>query len=308
MVKRWLTISLIGLAGIVGICWWTAQRDTGADTGSKIKVSVSMPMLKYLVERIGGSEVAVTSIITGPNCNHEYEPTTGDLKQVAVSDLYVRVGMGFDGWVDRLVANAAAGRMKVIDASQGVSTWVETGDHEHEENDEAGHDHSEENPHYWGDPDNVLKMAENILKGLSQAAPAKQSVFEENYQAFKSELEALVAELKAKVAGLNTTKPVVSYSAAFPYLFEAFGIEKVITVESTCEQEVSPKRLVEIARIMRQNQIKVLIGEAVYPELPQNLAQETGAQVVLLWPATNESGDYLATLKENIEKLVEALE
>lgn len=306
MAKRWLFMSLIALACVVGIWAWSARRDGGTETGSQIRVSVSMPILKYLTERIGGSEVAVTSIISGPNCNHEYEPTTGDLKQVAASDLYIRVGMGFDRWVDRLVANAAAGRLVVIDASRGVTAWVNDEDH-HEEGNDDDHDHYEENPHYWGNPDHVLTMAENILKGLIQVAPAKRKIFEENYLAFKDELDALVAELKAKIAAVNG-KPVVSYSAAFPYFFEAFGINNVDTVESTCEQEVSPKRLVEITRMMRQKGINVLIGEAVYPELPENLAKETGARVVLLWPATNESGDYLATLKENIEKLVEALQ
>ncbi|HOP74938.1 MAG TPA: metal ABC transporter substrate-binding protein [Bacillota bacterium] len=306
MAKRWLWMSFIGLACIICIWAWVAQRETGGESGSQIKVSVSMPILKYLTERIGGSEVSVTSIINGPNCNHEYEPTTGDLKQVAASDLYIRVGMGFDRWVDQLVANAAGGRMLVIDASQGITALVEDEEDHHEEADEDDHNHFEENPHYWGNPDHVLMMAENIMKGLSKIAPDKQSMFEENYRKFKDELNALVNELKERISGLNA-KPVVSYSAAFPYLFEAFGINNVITVESTCEQEVSPKRLVEVARVMRQNRIRVLIGEMVYPELPKNLAEETGAQVVLLWPATNESGDYLATLKENIEKLVEAL-
>ncbi|NLW46930.1 MAG: hypothetical protein GXY86_06305, partial [Firmicutes bacterium] len=48
--------------------------------------------------------------------------------------------------------------------------------------------------------------------------------------------------------------------------------------------------------------------EAVYPKLPENLAMETGAKLVLLWPATNESGDYLETLTENVMKLVAALQ
>jgi len=114
--------------------------------------------------------------------------------------------------------------------------------------------------------------------------------------------------LGAEVAALSD-KRVVSYSAAFPYFYAYFGFENLATVETACEQEVSPKRLLEVARLIQRKRVKVIVGERVYPTptLLESLAKDTGIKVVLLWPVSVESGDYLRTMRENVSKLVAAL-
>ncbi|HYH01540.1 MAG TPA: metal ABC transporter substrate-binding protein, partial [Bacillota bacterium] len=172
---------------------------------------------------------------------------------------------------------------------------------------EEDHHHHLDNPHYWGSPDNVKTMARNILTVLVKLVSNKKLQLTRNYNEYIKELDQICTGLKAKVAGLPD-KRVVSYSAAFPYFYQYFGFENLATVESTCEQEISPKRLAEIAKLIKEKQVKVLVGESVYPKLPENLAQETAAKLVLLWPGTNEAEDYPATLKENVEKLVNVLQ
>jgi ABC-type Zn uptake system ZnuABC Zn-binding protein ZnuA len=308
----WLIIAAIVL--VAGGWWFTIKKTSlPADSGSRLKVAVSLPLLQNIVERIGGDEVAVSSIIKGSTCNHEYEPTAGDMKQAAGCDLFVKAGLGFDPWVDKLMESAASPQTVILDAAQGV-TAIHDDEDEHEadkgapeEEGSDGHDHELGNPHYWGSPANVKLVAKNILDKLITLRSAKQEYFTRNYQQFLAELDQTVAELKTRVERLKDRR-IVSYSAAFPYFFEYFGFENQGTVEEAHEQEVSPKRMAEIVRLMKQRQVKVLIGEAVYPRLPENLAQETGARLVLLWSATDESGDYLKTLQVNIEKMVSALQ
>jgi ABC-type Zn uptake system ZnuABC Zn-binding protein ZnuA len=229
--------------------------------------------------------------------------------------------MGFDPWADKLVKSAGE-KVTVIDASEGIIPIEDQDDHgEHHEKPEqeepgteTGHEeghrhhhHEFGNPHYWGNPENVKIMAGNILEGLCQELPEKEAYFKHNYQAYLLKIDRTVGELKTKLETI-ATKQIVSYSAAFPYLYQYFGLENLETVENACEQEVSPKRLAEVITDMKANRVKVIVGEAVYPKLPENLTKDTGAKLVLLWPATNETGDYLETLKENIEKLVSELE
>ncbi len=315
MKKTWyLIILLLILTFTIG--WFLfKQPDAGVSETSKLQVSVSLPLLRNLAEEIGGDQVEVTSIINGPSCNHEYEPASGDLIKVSRAAIFVKAGLGFDLWADKMAASAGK-NMAVIDASEGVAVIIDE-DHEHGEDagheDETGidepegHHHELGNPHYWGNPENVKIMAANILKGLSQASPEKEGYFNRNYQAYLAKLDQTLAELNAEL-GKVSSKKVISYSAAFPYLYQYFGLDNLATVEITCEQEVSPKRLAEAVTLMRANQIKIIIGEAIYPKLPEKLAQESGAKLALLWPATNESGDYLGTLTENVKKLAAALE
>lgn len=316
--RHYLLIAL--LISAVGFGWFLIKRtDVGVSNGTKPLVTVSLPLLRDLVAEIGGAEVEVASIINGPSCNHEYEPASGDLLKVSRSAVFIKVGLGFDTWADRLVKNANE-KILLIDASQGVAA-IKDGNDEHEEHEEddspaepsgagerAEHDHRElGNPHYWGDPENVKLMAANILAGLVKAFPEQEAVFNRNYQAYLGKLDRTVGELKTELAKVPN-KRLISYSAAFPYFFRYFGLENLETVETTCEQEVSPKRLAEVITKAKAERIKVVVGEAVYPKLPENLAKETGAKLVLLWPATNESGDYLETLTENVKLLVAALQ
>ncbi len=311
MKKTWYLIVIILILTLAA--GWLLSRKSGVDVSntSKLQIVVSLPLLQNLAEEIGRDEVVVESIINGPSCNHEFEPASGDLIKVSRSALFIKVGLGFDLWADKLAKNAGA-KISVIDASHGVTVIKdeagEDGELEAENGrPEAEHHHELGNPHYWGNPDNVKIMAKNIFEGLSKVLPEKKAYFHQNYQAYLLKIDQTSAELKAELNQV-ATKKIVSYSAAFPYLFEYFGLDNQETVETTCEQEVSPKRLAEVITDMKANGIKVVVGEAVYPRLPENLAKETGAKLVLLWPSTNETGDYLGTLKENIKKLVSVLQ
>ncbi|HOJ78660.1 MAG TPA: metal ABC transporter substrate-binding protein [Bacillota bacterium] len=311
MKRIWLPglVIIIIVAITIGISY--KQSNLNLAVPSKTTVIVSLPLLKDIVREIGGDEVIVQSIIEGPSCNHHYEPTTGNLKQVAKSSLFVKVGLDFDQWVDKLIKNAGSPNLMVIDAAAGINLINENEEAEqehepHHEEEESKHNHGSVNPHYWGNPANIKIVAQNILNGLIKIKPEQKEVFTANYNQYITKVDNTIAELQAKVNSLPN-KTIVSYSAAFHYFYEFFGFNCLATVEDTCEQEISARRLTEVAKIIKQHQVKIVVGEAVYPNLPRNLTAATGTDLVLLWPATDESGNYLETLKVNVEKLVTAL-
>lgn len=292
---------------------WLLVGRTALDakqTDDRLQVMTSLPLLADLAARIGGREVSVASVIQGSACSHEYEPSAGDMKRVARCAVFIKAGQGFDTWVDRLVASAGKQGASVIDASVGIAVIEEDEEREEGEEgrDEEGEHHQEPgNPHYWGSPENVKIAARNILAGLVKARPEKEEYFRANCQEYLAQLDKAAADLKERVSALKD-KRLVSYSAAFPYFFAYFGFECVATVEDACEEDVSPRRMAEVAKLIEERRIKAIVGEAVYPALPGGLAEETGARSVLLWPATDETGEYLHTLKANLEKLVKALD
>ncbi len=321
MKKKSIIVITILLIVAVSVGWLLSKKpDVDVSNTSKLQVTVSIPLLRNLAEEIGGEEVVVESIINGPSCNHEYEPASGDLVKVSRSVIFIKVGLGFDLWADKLLKNAGE-KVTVIDASRGVVVIKD--EHEREEHEEhAEHEehgtetgHEEEdhhhhelgNPHYWGNPENVKIMAGNILDGLCKTLPEKKAYFTQNYQAYLLKIDRTVGKLKAEF-DKTATKQIISYSAAFPYFYQYFGLNNLETVEITCEQEVSPKRLAKVITDVKANRVKVVVGETIYPKLPENLAKDTGAKLVLLWPATNETGDYLDTLEENVKRLVSALQ
>jgi hypothetical protein len=60
-------------------------------------------------------------------------------------------------------------------------------------------------------------------------------------------------------------------------------------------------------KLMKEQKIKILVGNAGEPNEPDGVMKETQAKKVLIWETTDESNDYLTTLRHNVEILVRAL-
>ena len=291
MKKVWLILLIVfSMVGIFALK--IPNIDLVKVDGQKIMVVASLPLVKDLVAKIGGSAVTVDSIVHGLSCDHEYEASARDMKKLANSAIFVKLGMGSDIWADKLAAGIAGKKTKIIDSSQGVKVLKVNGF---------------VNPHYWGSPANVKIMAQNITNALSAVSPGQKAYFNSNYQKFVRELDLTANNLKTKVAVLKNKK-VISYSGAFPYFLQYFGFDNLETVETVHEREVSPKDIINAVKIIKRTKVRILIGDAVEPKEPGGLARETNSKIILLWGATDESGDYLKTMRHNVETLVAELQ
>lgn len=70
---------------------------------SPLPVAVSVLPQKYLLERIGGRWVTVSSLVSGGKDPHTFEPTPAQVAQLAKAQLYVATGMSFEtSWLGKL--------------------------------------------------------------------------------------------------------------------------------------------------------------------------------------------------------------
>lgn len=288
-MKR-LTILLVVLCSICFSLNFSNVQASQSSHNPSLKIVTTLPLVKNITQKIAGNQVTVASIINGPNCDHEYEPTAKEMQLIANCDLFVKLGMESDHWADKLTGITKKQTI-ILDCSSGVETIKV---------------HGQLNPHYWNNPANVKIMAKNILAELIKLKPSQKQYFSANYTKYLAEIDQTVNRLTAQIKTLPDKK-IVSYSNAFPYLFESFGFKNLMTVELSCEQEVSPKDLVRAVTIIKKEKIKVLIGNAAEPKEPEPLAKEAKIKLVLLWPSTDASGDYLITLKNNLNQMVAAL-
>ena len=284
----WVT-ALFLLVVLVGLGFFLARRPgEKPSAGARLTVVASLPVLADLAGRIGGGEVEVTSIITGEACGHGHEPSPQEMVRLAEADLFLKAGAGLDHWADELLAGLGARRPAVVDLSRGV----------------FGPGEKRAEVHYWLNPEKAARAAENILRELVRLRPAKEGIFRRNYRAFRAELDRTAEDFRRQAAGWRYKK-VICYSAAFPPLLDYLGLVNLATVEASHESEVSPRRLVEVAVLARQEGVKVVVGEATSPRPAEVLAAEIGARAALLWPTLDPSGDYLHTFRENVKRLAE---
>src|SRR5205823_5874260 len=114
-----------------------------------------------LAQQLGGSHARVTSIISNPDADpHDYEPTAADGRTVAVAQLAILNGIGYDPWATRLVdANASASRTVL---TVGDVVGVKEGG----------------NPHRWYNPGDVRAMIDQISAAYKKIDPADAAFFD----------------------------------------------------------------------------------------------------------------------------------
>lgn len=288
-IKKWMVVFLmLGMGFSVSSPNLNVHAKNQTD---RISIVTTLPIVKNIVDKIGGDQVRTVSIIQGIRCDHEYEPSPHDMKQLNNCSLFIKIGMGSDPWSDKLAAGALNKKALFVDPSKGVRVLKVRG---------------LPNPHYWGDPDNVKVMAKNILAALTTVAPQSKAAFQSNYLKFAQDIDRTTNRLKTKVTALKN-KRLVSYTGAFPYFYQYFGFNNLMTVEPSCEQEVSPKDMIDAAKLIKKQKIQVIVGDAAEPTEPDGLVKETKVKKVLLWATVDQSGDYLTTLRHNVDTLVAVL-
>jgi ABC-type Zn uptake system ZnuABC Zn-binding protein ZnuA len=90
-----------------------------------VRVVVSFSILADIVRRIGGGEVAVTSLIGPDSDAHVFEPNPDQARLLAKAQLFVVNGLGFEGWLTRLTRSAQFGGV-VVTATDGVTPITTT--------------------------------------------------------------------------------------------------------------------------------------------------------------------------------------
>ena len=140
----------MGLALLLGL-------PVGAHATDKIKAVASFSILGDMVREVGGDRVEVTTLVGPDGDAHVYEPTPADARNLAASNILFVNGLGFEGWIDRLI-KASGTKAPLIVASRGVNQLKLAAD---------AHDRP---AHLVGDaPHHVLDLTQFVRHGSSSS-------------------------------------------------------------------------------------------------------------------------------------------
>src|SRR5438309_8848536 len=250
----------------------------------KLRVVATLPDLFILTRAVAGDLATVDLIARFGQNPHDMEVRPSQILLVRRADVLVRNGLEEDAWIDVMVHGAANPRMlrgspNVVEASQGIEVLkVLTGRVDRS----MGDVHPLGSPHYTLDPDNVALVTANIVAGLTRAAPEQARVLEANRQGFLEKVAEADRRWKSALAPFRGAG-IVSYHDSWPYFYRAFGLVEAGIIEDRPGIAPSPKHLVELIQRMRDEGVKVILVESWYPPtLPNLLARETGAKVLMV--------------------------
>ncbi len=281
---------------------------------NKIKVVASFSILGDMVKNVGGDRVEVTNLV-GPNGDaHVYQPTPAAVKAVSGAKLVVVNGLGFEGWMDRLIQTSGY-KGPVVAATQGIKTREMTkgkkGQHE------PGHAKPEHNidPHAWHSLPNALFYIDNIAQGLGSADPAGAATYQANAAAYKARLIDLDKWVKAEFSAIPMAKRrMITSHDALGYLGAAYDIEILSPVGFSTESEPSAGDIARLIRQIRDEKISAIFIENVTdPRLMEQVAKESGATLggELYSDALSKPDEaaptYIDMFKNNVTKIVAAM-
>jgi zinc/manganese transport system substrate-binding protein len=278
-----------------------------SDASEPLKVVASFSILGDFVRKVGGNRVDVVTLV-GPNGDaHAYEPTPAAARDMAAADLVVVNGLGFEGWLDRLV-EASGFEGPVAVASRGVEPLTMEGSEAH------GHDPLD--PHAWQSIANTEIYVANISEALCEVDREDCDEYQANATTYASELRNLNASIKADFAEIPTVRRVVITSHdAFGYFGRAYDIIFLAPQGVSTDSEASAADIASLIEQARREDVTALFVEDISdPRLIEQIARETGARSggALYSDALSEShgpaGDYLSMMRHNASELLAAMQ
>ena len=261
-----------------------------------IKIVAAERVYGGIAEQIGGTNVAVISILIHPNQDpHEFEANAATARAIADARLVIYNGAGYDPWAMKLLSASKSPSREVIEVVRLV------------------HKKAGANPHVWYETAAISALAETLAAKLKQLDPAHAFDYAGRLAAFESSMGPLrqrIATLRAKYAGT----PVTATEPVFDYMADALGLTmrngrfQLAVMNGT---EPSAAAIAAFETDLRTHAAKVLLyntqtGQALAEHM-RTLASQAGVPVVAITETAPAGKSYQEWMASQLDGLDRAL-
>jgi zinc/manganese transport system substrate-binding protein len=260
----------VTLAGIFAVAAGPAQAST------RVSVVAAEDFWGSLARQLGGEHAEVTSLIADPDTDpHDYEAKPSDGAAVAKAQVAIVNGIGYDGWMEKLLSANPSSSRKIVTVGDVVGVK------------EGG------NPHQWYSPRSVNSVIDAVTEALKAADPADAASFDKQRQTFRAEGLKRYNDLRAWIKEQFNGVEVGASESIFAPLAEDLGL-KLVTPESfidavsegneptakdksTVDKQITSKQI-KVFVYNEQNStpdVEVLVGKAKQAGIPVTTVTET---------------------------------
>ena len=164
------------------------------------------------------------------------------------------------------------------------------------------------NPYVWMSFQNVIKMANIVADDLSELFPENSKIIEKNLTNFSQEIKEIENGYLEKTLTLSSLS-VIALTENLDYLFNDLNI----FFNYTDSNEVTVKN---VSEIMKRNNSKIFISDRWIKKEIINEIEKKGGKFLVLdtfnipreLDGKMDPDGYIKGMKENMEKLVEAMQ
>jgi zinc transport system substrate-binding protein len=283
---------------------------------STLKVMTSLFPLQEFARVVGGEKVQVILLLPPGAEAHSWEPKPSDVAKITQADIFIYIGASMEPWVDKVLKAAQGKKLRVLEASRGLSLLKA----EPEEQGRAIHSHGhfgpgKMDPHVWLDFTLDLKIVDEIATVFSEKDSAHAFLYKNNAEIYKQKLKNLDQKYQYSFAQCRHRQILLSGHAAFAYLAKRYALQQIALSGISPDAEPTPQKMAEMIKATRKKGIKFIYSEElVNPKLSQALAKEAGVGILVLNPGHNltpkqvrEKVTFLELMEKNLRNLQRGL-
>ena len=307
IVAALLIIILLSLYAFLAL-----SHQEGKVVGNSVKPIVAVTTFAPydIVKHIAKNSVEIVNIIPFGVDPHSFEPTPRLMAKIEKADLVFYSGAGLEPWV-----HGFHFKNKAIDLSRYVNLRkLGENEFEHHEHHDEQCAHSDIDPHYWLDFENMQKITHLITNELVKLQPKFESMYRENENSYIHMLQKLDKSYKKYLSACRINTVVASHNA-LGYLAQRYNFKVDSLTGLSPESQPSAKDITRIMKQIQKDGVHTIFFEHfVNDKVIKSIAKDTNIEVDVFQPLGNITADeakeglsYEDFMYKNLEKLTKAL-
>ena len=285
LFKTTAVIFLTAVAFVFSAC----SKEHNAEQ-AKPKILVSSYVPYTLVKNVVKEKADITMLMPPGIEPHSFEPLPKDILEIKKAKTFFYVDKTLEPWAYEIKKDKAFELGKNLSTPQDI--------------------------HIWMDFDKALLMTERASQNIQKTYPTLAQKVQANLSDFHRQINAFKTAYSEQLANCQYRDIYHIGHLAFSAIAKNYNLNFKPLVNSSESQEPSPKDILEMIKQIKEKNIKyIFTEEALPPDMADLIAQQTGAQVLMLYTiehVTKEEFDeqisYQDFMYKNLENLVKGLE
>ncbi|HTR43303.1 MAG TPA: zinc ABC transporter substrate-binding protein [Pseudomonadales bacterium] len=255
----------------------------------KLKIVAAENFYGGVAQEIAWNSADIVSIMNNPNQDpHEFTTSAATAMAVANADIVIYNGLGYDDWMDKLLATQGKNGRIIIRVADLIGA------------------RSGDNPHIWYDPRTMPALATRLAEILKRPA---------NLAAFQKEMSVVtskIAQIKSAKSGtvVTATEPVFGYMAdALGFRMENYGFQLAVMNDT----EINFQQASDFVKSLHDKSTKILFynSQVTDPvtQSMQEVAKKCGVTVIgVTETQPQDMGSYAEWMLSELNQVEVALE